>query len=762
MNLDDTKKRIQKYLSTNKRYPLLVDVQTKADLAEIEEYFKVGSNKFPSVEEFCNQDEAIKLDELYASVSNNSGDTFITGLSGFLMLFGESAAKQALKTLITTSISGHVVIITYQCKKYLKFSDPRISESGRLVIVEGTPDNICNISFIAPALSNIFADSYDGIQKIGTAIDSCSNEDAYIATTIDKRFFTESAFHISQLNNSYDILINKDVRTRKVPQSYGSPKQWDYVLQLMGQSGTWNTVITTNFGSESSLIHALGGYQNFDVEKRWLCYISFLICGVKNNDYLKLALDNTLKFSDLIKNIFRTILDIDWKSDRYQALYKQRKDLINELKKPLPETIDYCKVLSTKGEDEIYYLTDLTQPEKEEVIRWLSSYGVNYSKDELVSILMKVYPDLANYLSSYRYRNKFLDSYFESYKYQKIVNHLLPSFEKVVEEQAIKMDFVTALKARSTYVDKLDTQNSQAFFVDALGVEYLGFIQQKCSEYGLSTNIACAKCELPSLTAFNKEFISTFNASGCPISDIKDLDDIKHHGKDSFDYENEKTPIYLIRELEIIDELLNKIRGSILSGQYSKAIIVSDHGASRLAVLHETENIWSMETKGEHSGRCCKISEINDKPAFAIEESGYWVLANYDRFKGSRRANVEVHGGASVEEVAVPIIEITQKVSDIEAFILNESKVLTLGAKEHAVIKIYVGTKSNNISIKLDGNYYDAEETDKPFIYIVELQNYSKKGKFVIDILNGGDVLASAQQFEIEKKGMSQNSMFDF
>ena len=62
---------------------------------------------------FCNQDEAIKLDELYASVSSNSGNTFITGLSGFLMLFGENVAKQALKTLITTSISGHVVIITY-------------------------------------------------------------------------------------------------------------------------------------------------------------------------------------------------------------------------------------------------------------------------------------------------------------------------------------------------------------------------------------------------------------------------------------------------------------------------------------------------------------------------------------------------------------------------------------------------------------------------------------------------------------------------
>lgn len=59
MNLDDTKKRVQKYLNSNKRYPLIVDVQTREDLANIAEYFKVGSNKFPAIEEFCNQDEAI-------------------------------------------------------------------------------------------------------------------------------------------------------------------------------------------------------------------------------------------------------------------------------------------------------------------------------------------------------------------------------------------------------------------------------------------------------------------------------------------------------------------------------------------------------------------------------------------------------------------------------------------------------------------------------------------------------------------------------
>ena len=114
MNLNDVKKRIQSYLNSAKTWPLIVDVQTKPDMAEIVEYFKIGNNHFPAIEKYCSQDGILKLDELYAAVSNNSENTFITGLTGFLKLFGETKAKNALKTLITTNIAGHVIIFTYR------------------------------------------------------------------------------------------------------------------------------------------------------------------------------------------------------------------------------------------------------------------------------------------------------------------------------------------------------------------------------------------------------------------------------------------------------------------------------------------------------------------------------------------------------------------------------------------------------------------------------------------------------------------------
>lgn len=760
MNLENVKKRIQSYLKSSKTWPLIVDVQTKADLEEIVDFFKIGNNRFLEAESFCRQDEVLNLDELFKAVSDNKGNTFIQGLTGFLKILGEKTTKNTLKTLVTMGIVGHIVVLTYQCKNYLKFSDPKIMESGRVIIADGIPDGVADLFLVSPTLVDAFPGAYRGAHRIGYIIENCTHENVYVATTVKKESFPDSIYHIVQLNNGYTILQDIDPKTSIVPESFGTEEQWNFALQKMGGKGNWGSLIEDQFGSENNLPQALSAYHLFDKQKKWLYFIALSICGVKDNDYLQKAVINTSCSEELIRSVFRTLLSIDVTDPEFRSLYQQRKSIVQELGSYLPEILDYCRVVAVKGEEAIYYLTDATLPEKERIIGWLSQYGCNYNATKLRSILKMVYPDLAKYLSKYRFRSALLNSYFEAYKYQKVINHVLPSFEAIVDEQSSKLDFVTELKPRSTLVDKLDVTQSRAYFVDALGVEYLGYIQEKCSEYNLSANISCARCELPSLTSFNKDFVITLSEKGCPVSDIKDIDEIKHHGEDSFDYQKEKTPIYMIRELEIIDSLLIKIRASIYGGQYDKAIILSDHGASRLAVLHETENIWSMATSGEHSGRCCKVNEIESKPDFAIEENGFWILANYDRFKGSRRANVEVHGGAALEEVAIPIIEITKKRTNIEAFIVDESKVIVLGAKEHAVIKIYVGLKSNNIAIRIDDKFYDAWPTKEPYIYSIDLPDYTKKGKYIFDIVGGNETIAFEQQFEIKKKGMAEIDLF--
>lgn len=760
MTLDKIKKRVEVFLASEKRWPIIVDFSNKEDLKEFIYHFTVGYNTILSAGKFCGKDGTMKIEELLNLIENNTGNIFLTQLSGFLKLYGESDLKNHLKTILSKSIKGHVVILTYQCRNYLKFSDSRITEKGQIMIVDGDFDEAPNICLISPDLATVFQGSYVGFEKTGEALETSVDKTIYIATDVKKQMLNMSVINISQLSNGYDILCTKDTRIKNVPENFGKPEQWNSLLKSMGANNI-SYVVEYTFGGEANLIECVNKYPAFNDEKKWIFYILLCILGTKKSAYLTHALSMISNYQDIPKAIYRGILSLDKNDVDYAKIYNERKEFLASYVDYLGEAVDFCKIASAKQEDTIYFLTDVTQPEREKIIEWLDVYGSKYDSAQLIHILEKVYPDLAAYLSNYRFKKDFLNNYFEKYKYQKVINKVLPAFKTVVEAQATEFDFVRLLPPRTKEFDKVDLTDARVFFFDALGVEYLGYIQRKCNEYGLAAKITCAHSELPSLTCFNKEFVDVCTSKGCKVTDIKDLDEIKHHGEDSFDYEKTKTPIYLIKELEIIDNVLRVIRAAILSDQYTKAVIVSDHGASRLAVLHETENLWQMETKGLHSGRCCPKNEINEKPAFAIEENGYWVLANYDRFKGSRKANVEVHGGATIEEVTVPIIEIVRKVDGIEAWILDEYKVVTLGAMEVPTIKIYVGVVSDDISVKIGEKYYEAQSTLEKYIYSVKLDDCVKKGTYIAEIINGLDTLSSGNLFEIKKKGMTEVSLFD-
>ena len=261
----------------------------------------------------------------------------------------------------------------------------------------------------------------------------------------------------------------------------------------------------------------------------------------------------------------------------------------------------------------------------------------------------------------------------------------------------------------------MDRRDSQLYFFDALGVEYLAYIQERCAHYGLLMEVSIAHCELPSITEKNKEFLRFFPEGAL---DIKELDELKHHSQ-IVDYEQCKEPIHLFRELQIIDGELRKIQSRLRQGKSNKAVIVSDHGASRLAVIYEHENEKiELEEKGVHSGRCCPAKENPNIPYVSYWD-GFAILANYERFKGGRKANVEVHGGATLEEVIIPIIVLTQKPTDINICFVDP--IVTLKGKEPASIVLY-----SNIPLKCPKLIVNEKE------YIGEFCEDNKHVKFTM------------------------------
>lgn len=255
-----------------------------------------------------------------------------------------------------------------------------------------------------------------------------------------------------------------------------------------------------------------------------------------------------------------------------------------------------------------------------------------------------------------------------------------------------------------------------------------------------------------------------------PIITFDKIDKIKHHGEEGYDYSraDKKLPIHLIRELELIEKLLNKIKVDLASGTtYSKAILISDHGASRLAVIHETENLFKMESNGQHSGRCCPKSDVDTKPDSATDADDFWALANYDRFKGSRKANVEVHGGATLEEVVVPIIELSYLENGAEVKIMPIDAPVTftgvpeiqVSYRKKAALKIFSTKKLTDVSIQIDGHDYDAQPIDDNFYVVEEMPEIRRAKTYDVDVFACGNRIASALPLCVKKESGSEKNI---
>jgi hypothetical protein len=349
-----------------------------------------------------------------------------------------------------------------------------------------------------------------------------------------------------------------------------------------------------------------------------------------------------------------------------------------------------------------------------------------------------------------------LTDYFEDYKRQKLSNSIEDNFVKEVENLAKGRKF-NNLPTREEVIDGIaDKDRAFLYWIDALGVEYLSFIEALSNQKGLSISITIARSTLPTITSLNCGF---YNDWKWAKDKNKKLDEIKHKDEGGYNFENDKSPIHLVKELEIISEAIDKAAVELGKNSCKKFVIASDHGASRLAVIYpQKEEKYETDTKGEHSGRCCKISRQYDDIDCAAEENGFLVLANYRRFKGSRAANVEVHGGASLEEVLVPIIELSLNNNKKRIVKLIDENVI-FDSRKGVEIGLFVNFPAQNLYAVLNKKQYKASKIDKNR-YLLKISDIKKAGQFLAEIYEGDNLIGKVE-FKAQGKSGKINSDFE-
>lgn len=696
-----------------------------------------------------------KMETGDVSFSNNN--IVVLGLGEYLALEGDTFAKSFLSELVDYNLGNAQAILLLrgvgpQVNALVK-NDKRLIESGRLVVEDDQSTNI-RLKFSNPDL-NIY--DVSGIKSALRLLEDGETGEIDVNTYMS---FPNSLFPIHVVDNAYEAIDKRLDISDKIKKTFGRDSDWERLLRELKAADYDFSKVFRKYGVDSfqySDIHAILHDNDY---KGWLFYISLMLQKKRPSIYIDYVLNVSDGYDDFKKKVRDAIIGIAHNDPHFSEYYSERKKLLSNYSEA--EIAPFVAQNRIDPSESIYKLTDNTKVERQEIIIWIANYGIPDGLDY-------IYPDLYAYLGAFEFRtgderlSARLTSYFTTYKQLKMENDLKSDAGKrfLAEVDKLAIDRIyNGLPTRDELVKEAFGENTQLFWIDALGVEYLAYIVSLAKKLGLDISIKIGRAELPTITCMNKSFFDNW-PEYLRHSKEEELDELKHKEKGGYYYSKDNPyPIHLADELHVIDKAMTDVAITLGQRTYDHVVIASDHGASRLAVLRDKEEKYDTGTKGEHSGRCCKYFDGCDLP-FAIKdkEKGYITLADYGRFKGSRRANVEVHGGASLEEVVVPVIILSLKDISTSFSVINLDDIkadyntgikfdMFVNKKQHEEIYIGYGIKKYKAT-KLDDQHYH-----------VEIADITQSGDYPMDVYIG-EKLSDHLNLHVKSKSATMNSAFD-
>lgn len=662
------------------------------------------------------------------------------------MLCSQQTTERFLINLLGCSFGGPVAVLCPFCCNILEGVGRNYIKLGyNIVTVIGNKRSIPSIHLYREESAYATEQSVHGIKELLLILEEGKyQEEISVITPCKFSYLAGSMYPVSEGMSPYQILCRREPGiAANTVESNGTSKQWQKLLHAWGKVGDLSSLCGKVLCPVQRLANDFVNYLSAGEEARFLCFISLKVFYCNGKDYLGYCLKKVDTVDELEAVIYTAILDIDHEDEKFYFWIRQRRHMLASLDENNALMKDFCESATIKGKDILWYISDATAEERAALIHALCCYS--YTSDELDRILSIVSPQLSAYIQQFifdEYNTKvmktdtyvrvLLTDYFQRYKLQKLMNRQDADFVERVEKEAKARSF-TKLQARSAIVKKLDKKDTQPYFFDALGVEFLSFIQAKAEEYSMQFECFIGHCNLPSITSKNKEFYDAF-PEGSVLKEDR-LDKLKHQGT-KYDFRFTTEPLHIFDELAILERDLKKMSSALAMGEFQRVIILSDHGASRLAVTYRTENDKIELTEpGQHSGRCCPADEDPDIP-FVTYEDGFAVLANYERFKGSRKADVETHGGATLEEAVVPVIVLTLKPKEQQIFFVES--VISCSPKIGSSIRLFANPPLKQPRMVVGSQSYPGRFDGDKHNVVFKMPDIRRKGRYEAEIRDAG------------------------
>lgn len=757
---------INDYSSKCNGLPLVVGIDSIADYRTLLEFLSVDPGKqILRMSDMCSMEFPPHPDFSLTAASKQAENTPVIwiGAAQSLLFYGKAELESFFIKLAGTGVAGPMVLLCPYCTNMLESVSQRYEKLGQtIVLLRNAHSAIPAVCMYQNADTCTVTNAACGFRHLLRALEDGTEESVlHVITSCRKNQLMYSIFPVMDPPSAYTVVCGMIPDLREtVDKAVGSSTQWWELLQKVERAGSLASVCSDEICSVDQLANNFADYMSGDEQTKFLTLVALKVfCGT-HKDYLGAVLKKCTCVSDLIPRIYDTILEYEPSHPKRSLFQKQRKRLLATFEENSTLMGDYCARATIFGKNILCYLSDDTAEERAAIIHALCTY--TYEHDELVAFLNECAPDLAMYLGNYAFDEfntkllesdaqirAFLTDYFTQYKFQKITDHQDPDFLKKVD-QAAKDRIYSRLQSRTAIIKKMEKKDIQVYFFDALGVEYLAFMEGKAEEYGMQLECQVGRCDLPSITSENRDFYGLFPEGSVKKED--GLDKIKHEGT-YYDFRVVTEPLHVFDELMLLDRRLRYFSQILADEKVKRVVIVSDHGASRLAVTYRSENgKLELQEKGQHSGRCCPTPEEPDIP-FAYYENGFSILANYERFKGSRKADVETHGGASLEETVVPVITLTTKPKQRQVFFTE--KVVKCSVKDGTTVMLFANPPLHEPRIVISRNSYKgAFDGDKHNVRFV-MPDIRRKGEYDAEVYDGGKHITTLKLETKRSTGMN-------
>lgn len=751
-------REVQNYISTAKGLPFFYVVGDE-DYCSVLEEMKQADISVVRMSDFCAKDDKFpSVDDLVdycrtSDVNYKDNKFVVVGLGEYLALRGGAVTEKELNRLKNTTLGNARAVlllrgISSHARKIIK-NDNKMMDQQRAFI----SDNLFTNLSIKNIPEDVGLVAKKGVKSLLKELEDGTTGEIYASTSL---VLDDSLLPLSTFPGAYSV-VKLLIGDFTLDSEIGTEEQWKKLLQDLNKCDKDIKKVFEKYEIDEQIIDDLYLAVSGLEYRNWLVFI-FLKLNIEQiqNSYLSLVVKETMSYQDFKTNLMVKITEYSHKDRLFRQLYNERKKLLKNF--PEEDIAVFVNANNIEPEESIYRLTDNTILEKKAVIKWLSKNGFS----EAISY---VYPALNDYLKKYIFdcpilANELTD-YFDLYKRQKVSNHISEDFIKLVEKYAVSISYAQ-LPTRDNAIKAIKDKNSAyLYWIDALGVEYLSYITALAKKKGLSIHTEIVRSDLPTITSINKQFYEQWTGGKKYKEEM--LDDIKHTDKGGYFFTDDEDPIHIPAELEVIEKALNTAAMELGMHNCKSFIIASDHGASRLAVIRKQEVKYETDTKGEHSGRCCKAFEGCEVP-FKVEENGFIVLSDYGRFRGSRAANVEVHGGASLEEIVVPVITLTlKKQSGVQITIIHSDSIIA-DRHEGVTLNVYISDVETPDSVCIvieDKKYKGDTEDGTHFIFKLKDIKRAKAKPYIADVFDGSDLIGNIS-FKVKGKAATVKDDFDF